>query len=285
MNLLSKSLLVAVSAFSISACTMHSRDIEELSEYKHEFRSKNLNVYLKSFSDHRQGRQAILPEGEGIMYAFKPEDLTNGTMLSYLGVYLYNALDKKDKNAVNQIGIDVSIRDVETVIRTGNFKTGRLGYYSVSVKARVIVKDITRGEILTSFPIVVAENKARTSQTGRQPEAALDNKKMLDILDRLALKLADEVLEETEENLEKIYQMDKSGDDVIYVNNKSKLANGKEFNVKQVSEDELNVSPEIIRAVEQQESSLIERKDQQRILYEKKILEQKWLEHLEELQD
>lgn len=274
--------------------------LNDLQSYNQDFREKNINVFLKSFSDHRQGKALVKPTGEGVVYSYIPNDLTNGSTMPRLGFYVNKTLDKHTSNP-NAVGIDVSIRDIKTLIRTGDFTSGRYGYYSVEVSAKVILRNMYDLTVIDSFNVDVDENKARTTATGYQPDAAKDEQALLDLLDEVAYKLADEILHKTDSILNKEdYQV--TGFSSLEVEDVAPKAvempepaavTNEEVMVQPVAmpepienteNDDLEVTPEMIEAIEAEEKGLLEHKDLERQMYEKKLLEQKWLDHLDKQQ-
>jgi hypothetical protein len=281
-----------------------AKNASDLSSYQEDFRENNVNVFLKSFSDHRQGLALIVPEGSGVLYAYKPQVLANGQMLPLLGYYLYHAADLEDTYAEKSVGVDVSIRDMKTLIRSGNFASGKLGYYSAEVQARVILRDMKKNEIITTFPIVISKNQARTTTNGRVPTAKEDNYALLQLVDEVALKLADEVLDEVAEITNEYYVEDKSAlfeysETAVTETAISPLDKLQDVKVEQVEEEELKVTPDLLDKIADDERKLIEKKEEQRrdfeqeledrkeaerALFDKKIEDQKYLDFLDSKQ-
>lgn len=290
MTLFKKYFALALCVTALTGC-FGAKEMRDLNEYQEEFKETNVNVFLKSFSDHRQGQALVMPAGPSVIYAYKPQSLANGQILPLLGYYLYHAADLEDTAADRSIGVDVSIRDIKTLIRSGNFASGRLGYYSAEVQARVILRDMNDNKIIKTFPIVVSKNQARRTTTGRSPSPSEDNYALIKLVDEVALELADETLEEVAEFTEEYYEDDSKNEEVFeYVakdNFEPKvnpLDKVQDVEVKQVEETELKVTPEMISYIESEEQKLLNRKEEQRKMFEKKIEDQKYLDFLDSKQ-
>ena len=286
MNFLKKYFVLAAGLATLTACA-GSKDMNDLAEYNQDFKEQNINVFLKSFSDHRQGRDMLLPQGPKIIYAYKPQSLMNGQMLPLLGYYIYNTLDFQDEKAKKSIGIDVSVRKVETAIRLGHMPSGRMGYYSASIQARVIVRDMVGKEVIATFPIMISKNKLRNTTTGNSPSSATDRYALLNLVDELSIELADEILDEVSEITEEYYVEEL--DEVVFEEKLDRslstasnpLDKTADMKVNEVKEDSLNMSLDVQSQIEAEEEILEERKEQQRMLFEQKIREQRELDILD----
>jgi hypothetical protein len=295
MNLLKKFFVFSSCIALLTACASHDTKIEELKAYKNDFNDHKINVFLKSFSDHRQGKALMLPTSSDIVYAYKPQTLTSGQMLPLLGYYLYHAVDFQDDNSKNSVGIDVSIRNVETLIKHDHFPVTRLGKYFVEIRARVIVRDMINNEIINTFPIIITDSKIRTSSTGRAPTTQEDTYSMLQLMDNVSIELADKVLKVTSDlvdeyysydNIDKFFKMKEDGKsladktDVEEVT-ESIINKTNDMNVPEISESDLGATPEMIEYIQSEEQKLLDRKEAQKKLFEKKLEDQKYLDFLD----
>lgn len=293
MNLFKKFFVLSAVAMVASACT-NNTPLEELQTYNDNFKDYKINVFLKSFSDHRQGKALLKPDGSDIIYSYKPQSVTSGQMLPLLGYYLYNALDFQDDNSKSSIGIDVSIRNVDTSIRHGNFPITRLGYYSVEVQARVIIRDMVNNEIINTFPVLVSDTKIRKTSTGRAPTPQEDTYSILELMDNVSIKLADEILDETSDILEDYYrydgieemlEMQKDGFSLADEVETTDVVNKtKAVKIKEEKEENLGATVDMIEKIEAEEQKLIDRKEAQKKLFEKKLEDQKYLDFLDKQQ-
>ena len=286
MNLIKKYFVLAVCFSALTACA--PQNLEDLKDYKHNFKEENINVFLKSFSDHRQGQALLKPTGSDILYAYKPQSLTNGQMLPLLGYYLYNALDFEDSKSKKSIGIDVSLRDVDTSIRFGSLPNGRLGYYSAGVQARVIVRDMVKNEVIDTFPILLAEKQIRTSSTGRAPEPSTDAYTLLALLDDVSFDLGREILSQVDDIVDDYYTYEENSKEEDFedkltdtIKDVSPLDKVKEVSLDSIEEKDLKVDPKMLKYIEEEEQKLLERKEEQRKLFEHKLKEQKHLDFLD----
>tara|TARA_Y100001960_G_scaffold280743_1_gene313850 strand:- start:2797 stop:3684 length:888 start_codon:yes stop_codon:yes gene_type:complete len=295
MNLFKKIFALSASVALLSACASNeTTPLEDLSVYNDEFKDYKINVFLKSFSDHRQGSGLLLPNGSDIVYAYKPQSVTSGQMLPLLGYYLYKSVDFENKKAPRSVGVDVSLRYVETAIRHGGLPVTRLGYYSAEVQARVIVRDMVNNEIIDTFPILVSDSKIRSTSTGRAPSTQEDKYQMLALLDNVSIKLADEVLAETADILEDYYRYEEVEEMFEMQEDFKSLADDKyttsifektkSVKVDEVEEESLGATPEMIDFIESEEQKLLDRKEAQRKLFEKKLEDQKYLDFLDKQQ-
>jgi len=286
MNLIKKYFVLAATFSALTACA--PQNLDDLKDYKQDFKEDNINVFLKSFSDHRQGQALLRPAGPKILYAYKPQSLTNGQMLPLLGYYLYNALEFEDEAATRSVGIDVSLRDVDTTIRLGHLPNGKFGYYSAGAQARVIVRDMINNNIIGTFPILLAEKQIRTSTTGRPPEPKDDAYTLLALLDDVSFDLGREVLDQVDDMLYDYYREEEQLEEEAFeetltdtIKDVNPLDKTKEVKVKSVEEKDLQVDPEILKYIEEEEQKLLERKEEQRKLFENKIKEQQHLDFLD----
>lgn len=293
MNLFKKFFVLSAVAMVASACA-NKTPLENLKDYNDGFKEYKINVFLKSFSDHRQGKSLLAPDGSGIIYSYKPQSVTSGQLLPLLGYYLYNALDFQDDNSKSSIGIDVSLRNVDTSIRHGNFPITRLGYYSVEAQARVIIRDMVNNEIIDTFPILVSDSKIRKTSTGRAPTPQEDTYSILELMDNVSIKLADEVLSETSNILDEYYRYDDIEEMLELQEDGFSLADevstsniiekSKMVKVQEEEEENLGATVDMIEKIEAEEQKLINRKEAQRKLFEKKLEDQKYLDFLDKQQ-
>ncbi|MCP4354184.1 MAG: hypothetical protein GY793_00880 [Proteobacteria bacterium] len=265
MNFIKKYFIFIMALSVITGCTSNHK---YLNERPKEFHTKDVNIYLKSFSDHRQGAGSLTPIGSKIIYNYKPQSLTNGQMLPILGYHLYNSLEEKRANVINSISMDISIKGVQTFIKNG--PVSRYGYYWTQTHARVILTDNYTKDIIATFPIVVSESKFRNSATGRQPNAREDRRAMVQLLEKNSKSLSSNIISATEEFVAN-YLKDQEAIRSALDND---LSAKEKLSVPEVKEDNLNLPPEIIRQLEEEEQKLLERKQLQRIIYEEKMLEQ-----------
>jgi len=266
-------------AFSIvSACSNTQQYLNGSSSSQHKvLLANNVNIFLKSFSDHRQGITTAKLKGPKVIYSYRPQVLTNGQMLPVLGYYLYNSLEKEDSKSPISISMDVSIKDVKTLIKNG--PVSRFGYYWVQTQARVILKDTYTKEIVGSFPVIVSESELRNSTTGRQPTAEEDRRSLVKLMDLLSEKLSKEVIRKTSDIVYDYLDAQKDIEQAI----NAELST-KEVAIPQVKEDALNLPKDVIEQLENEEQKLLERKEQQRLIYQEKIVEQKRADEKEEVE-
>lgn len=287
MNLFKKSFVLVTSLAVLAGCSSHS-NLEDLSIYKQEFKESDANVFLKSFSDHRQGKALLKPEGSKIVYAYDPQTITSGQMLPLLGYYLYKSVDFRNDNAAKSIGIDVSVRNVETAIRHSSLPASRLGYYALDLQARVILRDMATNEIITMFPIVVSDTKLRNTTTGRAPSVQEDQYAMLDLFETVSIDLADVVLKETAHILEDYYELDNLEEILeetsVVEQQPVFIERAQEVKINEVKPTELDATADMIDYIESEEQKLLERKKAQRKLFEKKLEDQKYLDFLDKQQ-
>ena len=274
-----KYVALAACLAALTGC-FSAKDANDLKSYQEDFKENNVNVFLKSFSDHRQGMALIVPEGPSVLYAYKPQSLANGQMLPLLGYYLYHAADLENPMAEKSVGIDVSVRDIKTLIRSGNFASGKLGYYSAEVQARVILRNMKNKEIITTFPVVISKNQARTATTGRTPSAQEDKYALIKLVDEVSLKLADEVLDVVADITDEYYVEDKSSlfeftNETVVQSNISPLDKVQDVKIEQVEEEELKVTPDLLDRIADDEQKLIEKKEEQRRDFEQELLDRK----------
>lgn len=268
MKFMKKYFVMILAVTTISGCATTSEMMEKI-KTSSIYEDEGVNVYLKSFSDHRQGEASILPTGESIIYAYEPDVITNGELLSVLGYDLYNTLDKERKTYPTTIGIDISIRDVETVIRHGSLS--RLGYYNTKVQARVIISDTKTDEVLGVFPVIVSRSKVRTTTTGRQPTVEADRRTTVNLLAETSRDLSDKVLEKSEVIIEDYVESLREIKEVIESETDATIEE-KEIDVPSLKEENLNLSPDVIEQLEKEEQKLLDRKERQRRLYEEKMM-------------
>lgn len=285
-----KYFILAACLVTISACT--NKDVRYLSDYNEDFREDNLNVFLKSFSDHRQGIDMLLPQGSNVIYAYKPQSLMNGQMLPLTGYYLYHTLDFQDEKAENSVGIDVSIRKVETAIRYGAFPNGKMGRYKALVQARVILRDIKRNEVIGAFPVFASKQKIRTTNTGKTPTAATDQYELLELLDDVSFEFADKILEESEDLIKDYFKKVAKNEKLFEKKLKESLNEEPEEEIapakkaetvklEQIQEADLNIPPEVLSEIEAEERRLMERRAQQNVLFKNKIKEQQQIDTID----
>ena len=276
---------------ALSACS-HTTKVEELQHYQNTFMKKDIHVFLNSFSDHRQGSSLLMPKGEGVIDSYNPDDLTASNLTPILGYYIFHAVEKRDTSKENAVGINVSLRDVKTYIKKrSNAFSGKYGEYVASVNAKVILRDAYSNKIINSFNVSSESLAQRDTNTGRQPTESQDRQALLTLLDSMASEIADEALAKTKKSLRKI---------------KYKVANPKKFKVESlkvvdditeeelttqiqqapveiITAEELTELPEMVK-FEQAVEELKEYKKLQNELYDRKVLEQKWVDHLDNKQ-
>jgi len=265
MKFIKKYFILIITLSIIAGCSSNHK---YLNKNPKAFYNKDVNIFLKSFSDHRQGSGMLTPIGSKIIYNYKPQKLTNGQMLPILGYHLYNSLENKNSKSYTSISMDVSIKDVQTFIKNG--PVSRFGYYWTQTHARVILTDTYTKDIIATFPIIVSESKFRNSSTGRQPTAREDRREMIQLLEKNSQELSENIIRATEEFVSDYM---KAQEEIQALLNKE-LSGKEKLKVPEIKEDNLNLPPEIIKQLEEEEEKLLERKQLQRIIYEEKMLEQ-----------
>jgi hypothetical protein len=139
------------------------------------------------FTDNRRPRQWAPDVGQDVIYEYNPDDLLSGVNYRF-PVLLEKHFGITEAQRLVYL-VEIELKALRTVIRTGGLRSGRWGEYDVDLEADVLVRR-PDSSILMQETYDVRLDRTRRSTTGRSPSSELDKQRMFDLTEAAIRKVA-----------------------------------------------------------------------------------------------
>jgi hypothetical protein len=169
------------------AVTEESIFFHDLEALETNLKNEVFNVKVINISDDRGPSNFADEISDRVIHEYRPEQLTMG-----LTPYLKAALHAKlqfNKKQETEFFAEYTLKDVRTQIVSGDFWSGKYGYFEATVNMDVIIRDET-SKVLVQKSLSTTGKVPRKVAKGRHPTEQMDRKAMLDTLNLSLKKIA-----------------------------------------------------------------------------------------------
>lgn len=169
------------------AITEESVFFNDLDSVEVRLKNEIFNIDVINVTDERGPSNFANDISDSIIHEYRPERITMG-MLPYVKAVLHKKLQFNKKQETEYLA-EYTLKNISTKIRTGDWWSGKYGFFESDVELDVIIRDKT-SKVLVQKTLNTTSRTERRVAKGRQPSMAMDRKIMLETLNMSLKKIA-----------------------------------------------------------------------------------------------
>ena len=153
-------------------------------------KNSRMNLKLVRFADNRRPESLAHDTEQNVIYEYTPDKILQGVvphLQSIFQRYLTGARDNSE-----DVFLEVELKHIRTVIRTGRMFTGRGGEYQVEMEVRAIARH-GNSKVFMDEKYTAESFERRELEGGRHPSIQQDRKNMLLLVERTTHDLLQQI--------------------------------------------------------------------------------------------
>lgn len=156
---------------------------------------QRVNVRLIHLTDARLPVAFTQKPDDDIIFEYAPENLTQGNLMDMLQAYVIRSLPMV-YNPVHDIVLDVTVKNIRTVILEGSLMSGAFGRYLIHIDADVKATNTLTNNQVFKTTVLTTTQATRGPSGGRQPSEAMDRLALRQLLQQAGQDFSNKVVRE-----------------------------------------------------------------------------------------
>ena len=171
----------------VSDITTENAYYNDLDSLETTLKNEVFTLDLIDITDDRNPSSFANEVNDRVIHEYRPEKITMGLM-PYLRAMLHKTLQFNKEQETVYLA-EYTLKDLHTQILTGDFWSGKFGYFNTNITVDVIIRYKT-SKVLLQKTITTSGRAERRVAKGRQPLMNADRKMMLETLNTALKKVA-----------------------------------------------------------------------------------------------